>query len=105
MQLEKSAEAIVDHTDRRAEPFSQGAVWTISMSVERQQGITQQLSLFEQVGAVIRPVDFGEAGSRSETNEEPQTFTAVEQQRALTQDLMGRVVAINLTSRYLLLNR
>ena len=62
------------------------------MNVERQQGITEQLSLFEQVGSVMRPVDFGEAGSGSETNEERQSFTAVDQQRALTQNLMERVV-------------
>jgi hypothetical protein len=54
------------------------------MNVERQQGITEQLSLFEQVGSVIRPVDFGEAGSGSETNEEQQAFTAKDQKRALT---------------------
>jgi len=62
------------------------------MNVERQQGITEQLSLFEQEGSVMRPVDFGEAGSGSETNEERQSFTAVDQQRALTQNLMERVV-------------
>jgi hypothetical protein len=54
------------------------------MNVERQQGITEQMSLFEQVGSVIRPVDFGDAGSGSETHEEQQAFTAVDQQRALT---------------------
>jgi len=71
------------------------------MNVKRQQGITQQLSLFEQVGSVIRPVDFGEAGSGSETNEEQQAFTAADQQRALTQDLMDRVVLpSNLNAAY-----
>lgn len=71
------------------------------MSVLRQQGITEQLSLFEQVGSVIRPVDFGEAGSGSETNEAQQAFTAVDQQRALTQDLMERVVLpSNLNAAY-----
>ena len=62
------------------------------MNVVRQQGITKQLSLFEQVGSVIRPVDFGEAGSGSETKEEQQAFTATDRQRALTQNLMERVV-------------
>ena len=101
MRLEKSAEAIVDHTDRRAESFSQGAVWTISMSEERQQRITQQLSLFEQVGSVIGPVEFGDAGSGSETHEEPQSFTAVDQQRALTQHLMERIIhPSNLNAAY-----
>jgi RNA-directed DNA polymerase len=52
----------------------------------------KQLKLFEQVGSVIRPVDFGEAGSGSEANEERQTLTAVDQQRALTQNLMEQVV-------------
>jgi RNA-directed DNA polymerase len=71
------------------------------MNVERQQGITDQLSLFEQVGSVIRPVDFGEAGSGSGTSEEQQAFTAVAQQRALTQDLMERIVLpSNLNAAY-----
>lgn len=71
------------------------------MNVERQQGITEQLSLFEQVGSVIRPVDFGEAGSGSETNEAQQAITAVAQQRALTQDLMERIVLpSNLNAAY-----
>ena len=71
------------------------------MSMERQQRIPIQLSLFEQVGSVIGPVDFGEAGSRSETSEERQVFTAVEQQRAWTQDLMERVVhPSNLNAAY-----
>jgi RNA-directed DNA polymerase len=71
------------------------------MNVERQQGITEQMSLFEQVGSVIRPVDFGDAGSGSETHEEQQAFTAVDQQRALTQDLMERVVLpSNLNTAY-----
>jgi RNA-directed DNA polymerase len=61
----------------------------------------EQLSLFEQVGSVIRPVDFGEAGSGSETNEEQQAFTAMDQQRALTQNLMERVVLpSNLNAAY-----
>jgi RNA-directed DNA polymerase len=59
------------------------------------------MSLFEQVGSVIRPVDFGDAGSGSETHEEQQAFTAVDQQRALTQDLMERVVLpSNLNTAY-----
>lgn len=71
------------------------------MNVERQQGITEQLSLFEQVGSVIRPVDFGEAGSGSGTSEEQQAFAAVAQQRALTRDLMERVVLpSNLNAAY-----
>jgi RNA-directed DNA polymerase len=71
------------------------------MSVERQQGITEQMSLFEQVGSVIRPVDFGDAGSGSEMNEEPQAVTAVDRQRALTQNLMERVVLpSNLNTAY-----
>ena len=71
------------------------------MNMERQQRIPIQLSLFEQVGSVIRPIDFGEAGSGSETSGERQVFTAVEQQRALTQDLMERVVhPSNLNASY-----
>ena len=71
------------------------------MNVEQQQRIPRQLSLFEQVGSVIRPADFGEAGSRSGTSGEQQAFAAVEQQRALTQDLMERVVhPSNLNAAY-----
>ena len=61
----------------------------------------EQLSLFEQRGSVIRPVAFGEAGSGSEAKEEQQASTALEQQRALTQNLMERVVApSNLNAAY-----
>ena len=71
------------------------------MNMERQQRTPEQLSLFEQTGSVIRPVDFGDAGSGSEKHEERQVFTAVEQQRALTQDLMERVVSpSNLNAAY-----
>ena len=71
------------------------------MNVKRQQGIAKQMSLFEQVGSVIRPVDFGEARSGSETNEESQAYTAVEQQRALTQNLMEQVtLPSNLNAAY-----
>lgn len=71
------------------------------MNMERQQRIPKQLSLFEQVGSDIGPAGFGDAGSRSETSEERQVFTAVEQQRALTQDLMERVVhPSNLNAAY-----
>lgn len=71
------------------------------MNVARQQAITEQLGLFKQVGSVIRPVDFGEAGSGSEANEGQQAFTAVDQQRALTQDLMERVILpSNLNAAY-----
>lgn len=71
------------------------------MSMERQQRIPIQLSLFEQVGSVIGPAGFGDAGSGSETCEERQVFTAVQQQRALTQDLMERVVhPSNLNAAY-----
>lgn len=71
------------------------------MNTERQQRILIQLSLFKQVGSVIGPVDFGDAGSGSETSEERQVFTVVEQQRALTQDLMERVVhPSNLNAAY-----
>lgn len=72
------------------------------MSMERQQRIPIQLSMFEQIGSVIGPAVFGEAGSRSEMCEERQVFTAVEQQRALTQDLIERVVhPSNLNAAYL----
>ena len=72
-------------------PLAQGAVWAISQIVEQQQGIMEQLELFEQVGSVIRPVTIGDDAIGSEVNEERQAVTAVEQQRALTQQLMERV--------------
>jgi len=61
----------------------------------------EQLELFEQVGSVIRPVTFGEDAIGSEVSEERQAITAVEQQRALTQQLMERIVApSNLNAAY-----
>ena len=71
------------------------------MKVERQKGPAGQMNLFEQIGSVVRPVDFGKAGSGSEPNEESQSFTARDQQRALTQNLMGKVVhPSNLNAAY-----
>lgn len=61
----------------------------------------KQLTLFEQKGAVIRPVAFGKGGTESEAVEERQTFTAREHQRALTQNLMERIVSpSNLNTAY-----
>ena len=53
----------------------------------------KQLTLFEQKGAVIRPVAFGEGGTGSEAVEERQAFTARAHQRALTENLMERIVS------------
>ena len=92
------------HSRRTVEgpnPLAQGAVWAISQIVEQQQGIMEQLKLFEQVGSVIRPITIGDDAIGSEVNEERQAVTAVEQQRALTQQLMERVVApSNLNAAY-----
>ncbi len=54
------------------------------MSAEQQQRKPEQLSLFVEIGAMVRPVDFGKDGIGSETIEELQTLTAMEQNRALT---------------------
>lgn len=71
------------------------------MKVERQQGTAIQMGLFEQTGSVVRPVEFGKAGSGSEPNEEPQALTARDQQRVLTQHLMERIVhPSNLNAAY-----
>jgi RNA-directed DNA polymerase len=62
------------------------------MRVERRQRKQEQLRLFKEIGAMVRPVVFGEDGIGSGTNEEPQALTAMEQQRALTLKLMERIV-------------
>jgi len=53
----------------------------------------KQLELFEQKGAIIRPVAFGEGGTGSEAVEEQQSFTVRDHQRALTQRLMERIAS------------
>lgn len=53
----------------------------------------KQLALFEQKGAVIRPVAFGEGGTGSGAVGERQPFTAGDHQRALTENLMERIVS------------
>lgn len=53
----------------------------------------KQLTLFEQKGAVIRPVAFGEGGTGSGAVEERQPFTARAHQRALTENLMELIVS------------
>jgi RNA-directed DNA polymerase len=71
------------------------------MSVERQQRKPEQLSLFVEIGAMVRPVDFGKDGIGSEATEELQTLTAMEQNRALTLNLMERIVhPSNLNAAY-----
>lgn len=62
------------------------------MRVEQQQRKQEQLRLFKEAGAIVRPVVFGKDGIGSETNEEPQALTAMEQQRALTLNLMERII-------------
>ena len=76
MRLEKSAEAIVDHTGRRAESFSPRS----SLSHLDERGAAARYN-----GSVIRPADFREAGSGSEMSEEQQAFTAMEQVTSLDQ--------------------
>jgi len=62
------------------------------MGVERQTRRPVQLSLFEQVGAQVRPVLAGGDGNESGRSGVQQALTAMEQQRALTLRLMEQVV-------------
>ena len=62
-----------------------------SMGVEQQEGMTDQLSLFEEEAAV-RPLGGGEAGSGSAPTGERQASAASEGNRALVTDtLMERI--------------
>src|SRR5260221_8883654 len=62
------------------------------MSRWRQQGTVYQLSLFtEGDRAAVRPGAGGEGGTESAAFEESQEPTVLDQQRALTSDLMERV--------------
>ncbi len=64
------------------------------MSVERQQGGAYQGDLFDEaLMKALRHRAPGDGGTGAGACAEPQALTAVEQQRALTQDLMERVVA------------
>ena len=107
MPKEKSAEAIVALRSlwrRRVKGRipKQGAVWTNSMNVERQQGGAYQGDLFDEaLLKALRHGASGDGGTGAGTREEPQAFAALEQQRALTQDLMERVVgSANLNQAY-----
>ena len=67
----------------------QGAVWTNSMSVERQQGGGYQGDLFDE--ALLKTLRHGvpgDGGTGAGACAEQQALTALEQQRALTQDLL-----------------
>jgi len=62
------------------------------MGAERQQGRFYQRSLFEEEPEDRCPGAGGEGGTGPAAREEPQTSTASERKRALTEQLMGRVV-------------
>ena len=62
------------------------------MGAKRQQGTGYQLSLFEREAEAVRPGASGESGTGTAAHEEPQTLTASERKRALTGDLMERVI-------------
>ena len=62
------------------------------MGAERQQGRFCQLNLFEEQGEDRRPGAGGEGGTGAAVCEESQTPTASERKRALTGQLMERVV-------------
>ena len=70
----------------------QGADRTTRMDVERQKGRAEQLSLLGGGEAAVRPLDGGEAGSRSAPVEERQASAVSEGNRALETDaLMERI--------------
>jgi RNA-directed DNA polymerase len=70
----------------------QGADRTTRMDVEQQQGMADQLSLFEGREAAVRPSEGGEAGSRSTAEGERQASPVSEGNRALETDtLMERI--------------
>ena len=103
MGAEKSAEAIVGAGRRRRAEFDQqGAVWINSTGVERQQGSGYQTDLFDEaLMKAPRPEVPGDGGIGTGPCEEPQAPTALEPQRALTQELMERVVtSANLNHAY-----
>jgi len=62
------------------------------MSAERQTRRPVQLSLFEQVGAQVRPALAGGDGNEPGRSGAQQALTAMGQQRALTRGLMEQVV-------------
>ena len=80
----------------------QGAVWSNSMSVERQQGRAYQLDLFDEaLLKALRHGAPGDGGTGAGAFAEPQALAVLGQQRALTQDLMERVAsAANLSHAY-----
>lgn len=72
------------------------------MSVERQQGGAYQGDLFDEaLLKALRHGASGDGGTGAGTRAEPQALAALEQQRALTQDLMERVAgSANLNQAY-----
>src|ERR1051325_8815646 len=69
----------------------QGAVGTISMNAERQQGRFYQRLFFEESAESPRHGKGSEGGTRPSLREEPQAFTANGPARALTEHLMEEV--------------
>ena len=101
MGREKSAEAIVVGVNRPPRDLLagegpnlllQGAVGTISMNVERQQGRLYQRLLFEGPAESLRHGEGSEGSTRPSPREASQAFTATDPARALTQHLMEEVV-------------
>ena len=72
------------------------------MSVARQQGGAYQLDLLDEaLLKALRHEAPGDGGTGAGAREEPQALAALEQQRALTQDLMERVAgSANLNQAY-----
>ncbi len=61
------------------------------MDVEQQEGTWTQQSLFEEEVGSVRHGASGKGGTRAAADEEWQTSTALNRERALTDDLMERV--------------
>ena len=97
MGREKSAEAMVVGVNRPPRDLLadegpnlllQGAVGTISMNVERQQGRLYQRLLFEGPAESLRHGEGSEGSTRPSPREASQAFTATDPARALTEHLM-----------------
>jgi RNA-directed DNA polymerase len=76
---------------RRTESLTQVTPETDSMRTERQQGGWYQRRLFGADGEPLRPAQGGADGIPPARREEPQTLTASDRTRTLTDDLMERI--------------
>lgn len=77
--------------DEGPNPLMQGAVGTISMNAEQQQGGFYQRLLFEESAESPRHGEGSEGGTQPSPREEQQAFAANDPARALTERLMEEV--------------